>query len=202
MGKKGDQDRKSIRLQDYDYSSAGYYFVTIVSHKRMNIFGQINNGEIILNRVGQIIQQTWLDIPKHFPNASCDIYVIMPNHIHGIIELIDDPYINHIYNITEMVNERSVGATHESPLPVTRSGPRPKTIGAIIGLFKATVTKQYHETGELTYKKIWQRNYYEHIIRDKRDYEKIYEYIESNPINWSLDEENPERSTMCRDQLT
>jgi REP element-mobilizing transposase RayT len=207
--------RRSIRLKEYDYAQPGAYFVTIVSYQRKILFGQIIAGKMMLNQVGEIVDQTWLDIPKHFPNSCCDNYVIMPNHIHGIIEIFDGPYVNHtqdtneiiyngpvgarhaspqpnqIHNINPIINDELVGATHESPLPLTQSGPKPKSIGAIIGQFKATVSKQLHQSGVLTQKKIWQRNYYEHIIRDEDDYQQIAEYIELNPINWEYDNENP-----------
>jgi putative transposase len=121
--------RRSIRLREYNYSQPGAYFITIVSCQRKNIFGNIVDGEMILNQVGKIVEKIWLEISKHFPNTRCDIFVIMPNHIHGIIEII------------EIVNDGPVGATHESPLPERRSGPKPKSIGVMVGLFKAAVTK-------------------------------------------------------------
>jgi REP element-mobilizing transposase RayT len=173
MDKRPDRHRKNIRLEDYDTTSPGYYFVTIVSYKRKNIFGEIIDGEMNLNQAGKIVEQTWRDISKHFPNTSCEIFIVMPNHIHGIINIIDDEI---------------VGARHASPL--RRNGVKPKSIGAIIGSFKSAVTKQLHQTKTINQGKIWQRNYYEHIIRDEQDYQKIYEYIVNNPLNWLLDEEN------------
>ena len=193
--------RRSIRLREYDYSQPGAYFITIVSYQRKNLFGHIIDGEMILNQAGEIVEKTWLDISKHFPNARCDIYVIMPNHLHGIIEIIENGPVgarnashqpNQTYNNIEFMNDKPVGATHESPLPKRRSGPKPKSIGVMVGLFKAAVTKQLLETGKLTLEKIWQRNYYEHIIRNEDDYQQIADYIESNPTNWEYDQENPD----------
>ncbi|MDY6846166.1 MAG: transposase [Chloroflexota bacterium] len=169
MDKQPDRHRKNIRLKDYDYSSAGYYFVTIVSNKRKNIFGNIIEGEIELNLLGMIVKKTWREIPQHFPYIEIDSYVVMPNHFHGII----------------IINE--VGARHASPLQ-TKSYP----LGVVVGSFKSAVTKRIHGMGLMDQKRIWQRNYYEHIIRDEDDYQQIVDYIASNPFNWENDHENPE----------
>lgn len=174
MAKELHQYRKNIRLQDYDYSSAGYYFVTIVSYKRKHIFGEVVDGEMNLSQAGKIVEQTWQDIPKHFPNTNCNVFILMPNHIHGIINIIKDEI---------------VGARHASPLQRI-NGVKPQSVGTIIGSFKSSVTKKLHQTKTITQAKIWQRNYYEHIIRDEQDYQKIFEYIENNPANWLVDEEN------------
>jgi REP element-mobilizing transposase RayT len=169
--------RQSIRLQEYDYAQPGAYFVTVISHQRKNRFGKIANGEMNLNQVGKIVEQTWLEIPLHFPNANIDIFVIMPNHIHGIINIIEDG---------------RVGARHASPLQKPQNGVQPQSIGAIIGSFKSAVTKRVHDLGLLIGEKIWQRNYYEHIIRNEDDYHQITDYIETNPINWEYDHDNPD----------
>jgi len=176
--KENHHQRQSIRLPEYDYSQPGAYFVTVVTHLRKNIFGEIIDGQMYLNQAGKIVEQTWLNIPLHFPNTSCEIFVVMPNHIHGIIEII---------------NEEIVGARHASPLRSTGiNGVKPGSIGAIIGSFKSAATKHLHQTKTIIQEKIWQPNYYEHIIRDEQDYQKVYEYIMNNPLNWLLDEENIE----------
>ena len=177
--------RKNIRLKDFDYSNDGYYFVSVVSYKRKNIFGEIIDGEMNLNQAGKIVEKTWQNIPMHFTNTSCEIFVVMPNHIHGIID------IN---------NDQIVEARHASPLrsknlksqSVKSDGVKPQSLGAIIGSFKSAVTKQLHQTKIINQEKIWQRNYYEHIIRDEHDHQQIADYILSNPFNWEYDHENPE----------
>ena len=169
--------RQSIRLKKYDYAQPGAYFVTVVSQKRMNIFGEIVNGEMHLNQAGKIVEQTWLEIPKHFPNINVDIFIIMPNHIHGIIQIMENAH---------------VGARHASPLQKPQNGVKPQSIGAIIGSFKSAVTRQLHQTRIINQENIWQRNYYEHIIRDEADTQQIADYIETNPINWQYDHENIE----------
>lgn len=168
MAKELHQYRKNIRLQDYDYSSAGYYFVTIVSYKRKHIFGEIVDGEMNLNLIGTIVKKTWEEIPMHFPYVEVDSHIVMPNHFHGII------VINNL-----------VGALHAEPLPI-----KLQPLGVIVRSFKSAVTKRVHALYLIDHTKIWQRNYYEHIIRDEQDYQKIFEYIENNPANWSVDEEN------------
>jgi REP element-mobilizing transposase RayT len=164
--------RKPIRLKDYDYSWAGYYFVTVVSHQRKKSFGEIVEGEMNLNQIGLIVEETWQEIPNHFPYVEVDVHVVMPNHFHGIIIIQD-----------------VVGAQHAAPLPKNKDV-QPQPLWVIVRSFKSSVTKRVHDLGLLSQEKIWQRGYYEHIIRDEQDYKKIYEYIEANPINWSLDEEN------------
>ncbi len=149
--------RQSIRLQEYDYAQPGAYFVTIVSYRRKNIFGEIIDGEMNLNQAGKIVEQTWRDIPNHFPNTSSEIFIVMPNHIHGIINIIEN---------------KPVGAIHESPLPdsplveslqpepqIKSTTLKPQTLGVIVGLFKSTASKRIHQSGLLNYQKIWQRNY-------------------------------------------
>ena len=176
--------RQSIRLKEYNYAQPGAYFVTIVSHLRKNIFGEIINGEMKLNQAGKIVDQTWRNIPGHFPNATCEIFIVMPNHIHGIIEI---------------KNDQIVGARHASPLQsMGVNGVKPGSVGAIIGSFKSAVTKQLHQNKIITQEKIWQRNYYEHIIRDEDDYQKIADYISTNPFNWDKDHENPANFNFSR----
>ncbi len=166
--------RRSIRLKGYVYSQAGTYFVTICTQGRRCLFGDIINGETALNDAGKIAQQCWLEIPNHFPNTELDEFVIMPNHIHGII------FINDI-----------VGAKNFSPLRNESKPHSPsKTIGSNVRGFKIGVTKWLRQNTDIY--NVWQRNYYEHIIRDERDLNQIRDYIINNPIKWALDEYNPE----------
>jgi REP element-mobilizing transposase RayT len=184
MKNKPDRYRKNIRLKNYDYSSAGYYFVTIVSHNRKNIFGEIIDSEIILNPLGRIVENTWQEMPTHFPYVNVDSYVVMPNHFHGIV----------------IINEEIIGAQHAEPLPRTEPLVKAESLqqmniqplGVIVRSFKSAVTKRVHDLGLFVGEKIWQRNYYEHIIRDEDDYQKIFDYISSNPLNWEYDNENPD----------
>jgi len=162
--------RKDIRILEFDYSQPGAFFVTIVTKDRKTLFGQVDNGKMVLNNVGKLAEEVWLALPTHFPNVELGEWVIMPNHIHGIISI-------------------NVEATHASPLPRISKGPAPGSIGAIIGSFKSAVTKRVHQISKNTNNNLWQRNYYEHIIRNERDYQAIYDYIIANPLNWEKDEE-------------
>jgi REP element-mobilizing transposase RayT len=177
MDIKDKGSRKSVRLKEFDYSWSGYYFVTMVSYKRKNCFGKITDDVPHLNRVGKIVEDCWNEIPSHFPYLETDVYAVMPNHFHGIIIIQDVVCASH------------VGAQHAAPLPENKNV-KPQPLWVIVRSFKSAVTKRVHDLGLLSQEKIWQRGYYEHIIRDEQDYQKIYEYIEANPINWSLDEEN------------
>ncbi len=171
--------RKSIRLKGYDYTQAGAYYVTIVTYHRDCLFGEIVNEAMILNEFGKIADECWRAIPDHFPFVELGAYVIMPNHAHGIIVIRND-------------ESTTVGATHASPLRIPNSRPHgatPRSLGAIVGSFKSAVTKRVGR--ELNATGIWQRNYYEHIIRDEKDLQNKSDYINANPSLWDEDENNP-----------
>ena len=173
--------RKSIRLKGYDYTQAGLYFITICCQNRECLFGNIINGEMILNDAGNIAKECWLAIPNHFPNVVLHEFVIMPNHIHGIIELKTKSVgaENFPPHISMGVND-SMGANDDSPL---RSPS--KTIGSMVRGYKIGVTKWMRQNTDVY--DVWQRNYWEHIIRDEQSYQRISEYIINNPKNWNND---------------
>ncbi|MBL8097594.1 MAG: hypothetical protein JNK81_00320 [Anaerolineales bacterium] len=188
--------RKSIRLKGYDYSSEGAYYVTIVVHGRECLFGEIVNGEMILNEYGKIVQKWWDEIPIHFSNVELGAFVIMPNHIHGIIFIIserrgevisprDNP--NHNNQNTNVDETEKLGA-ETAPL-------RKPTLGQIIAYFKYQSTKEMNkiETKDAI-TKFWQRNYYEHIIRDEKDLQSKTDYININPSLWDEDDNNPKNN--------
>jgi len=169
--------RRSIRLQNYDYSQPGAYFVTICAHERADLFGEIAHGEMQLNALGRVAAECWDAIPAHFPDVELDAYCMMPNHFHGIV-VITDP----------------VGATHASPLPNDRSaGPPRRSLGAIVGSFKSVATKRIRELQHAPALVVWQRNYYEHVIRSDSELNKFRNYIADNPLRWGDDENNPAR---------
>jgi REP element-mobilizing transposase RayT len=174
--------RHSIRLKGYDYSQAGLYFVTICVQNRSCLFGKIETDEMILNDAGQIATQCWLEIPQHYPDAVLHECVIMPNHVHGIIELVGANDDSPPLGCNDVGN---VGAKNFSPLPPSqssssRSTGTSRTIGSIVRGFKIGVTKQ------LGYP-LWQRNYYEHIIRNEQSHQNISNYIINNPAKWKTD---------------
>lgn len=161
--------RKSIRLKGYDYSQNGAYFLTICTYNKIFYFG-------IFPELRKIVRKQWQKLSERYPNLVLDEFIIMPNHIHGII---------------------IVGATLAVALN-NKAGARPApTVGEIIGTFKSLCVNDWliylkenkiDEAG-----RFWQRNYYEHIIRNENELTKIREYIQNNPLKWSLDRENPDR---------
>ena len=188
--------RRSIRLQGYDYSGAGAYFVTICTQNRLCVFGEIAKGQMRLNDMGRVVQTVWNDIPKHFPNVELDSFIVMPDHVHGIIVLVGATHIVGMAPVgTTSVGATHVGATHASPLLQQRvpnpRGPGCRSIASIVGSFKSAATKRINEMRGMPGGKLWQRNYYEHIIRNDESLHRIREYIANNPLQWELDRENP-----------
>jgi len=181
--------RRSIRLKGYDYSQAGAYFVTVCSWNKECLFGEIKDGEMLLNEHCEIIMKCWDTIPSHFMNVGCDEFIIMPNHIHGIITIncrgeVSSPF-------TEIVAPNS--KTKTAPIQGGETPPLRKiTLGQIVAYFKYQNAKQINQIRNTPGIPVWQRNYYEHIIRDDRELQAIREYIRYNPIKWNEDEENPE----------
>ena len=186
--------RRSLRLKGYDYSQAGAYFVTICTQDRMCLFGDIVDGKMQLNATGRMIEQCWNAMPDHFPLMESDEFIVMPNHIHGIVVLAGD----------------AVGALHATPLrhatppPSTASpasrmskiSPKSGSLAVMIRSFKSAVTKRINESCGTAGAAVWQRNYYEHIIRDDDDLARIRQYIIDNPAQWAMDRENPDRAAI------
>ena len=187
--------RRSIRLKGYNYSQLGAYFVTICTHGRECVFGEVVDGRMRLNALGKIARQCWLDIPRHFPHAALDAFVVMPNHVHGIIWIVESQNDDSIRATDVIVGARHemVGATHASPLHTQTNpprGPKRRSIGAIVGSYKSAVTKRINERRNTPGATVWQRNYYEHVIRNDESLNRIRQYILENPIRWHLDREN------------
>ena len=201
MGKSRFPQRKSIRLKRYDYSQQGLYFLTIVTKNRKNLFGEIKKGEMILNNAGKIAKKYWFEIPDHFPNTRLHEYIIMPNHIHGIIEIVRAKNFSPKFNVNNHPNSYMANknptikrANNNSPLRIPQPFRSPsKTIGSIIRGYKIGVTKWFLNNYPDNYpigKSIWQRNYWEHIIRNENEYIRISEYIINNPAKWENDRLN------------
>ncbi len=170
--------RRSIRLNEYDYSQAGAYFLTICTKDRLCLFGKDVAGKFTINNYGKIILGFWKDLNQLYPNVKTDAFVVMPNHVHGII----------------MVEEK-VGAIHEVPLQNRnhKMKRRQMLIPKIVGTFKMKSSKQINAIRDTANVSVWQRNYYEHIIRDEDSLTRIREYIKNNPLTWNLDKENIDR---------
>jgi len=197
----GKHYRRSIRLKGYNYAQAGAYFVTICTQGKTCLFGEVIDREVRYNDAGRMVANEWEKIPERFPNVILDTFIVMPNHIHGII-IITDPAVGAglvpAQNMTIQQNNTSTVGAGLVPAPnraTTRVAP---TIGEIVGAFKSITTVCYtqsvHQCGWQTFpSRLWQRNYYEHIIRNEISLNRIREYINTNPIRWHLDKENPHR---------
>ncbi|MEA5534285.1 transposase [Crocosphaera sp. XPORK-15E] len=162
--------RRSIRIKEYNYADNGAYFVTLCTKNKQCIFADIKQGKIKICALGAIAHNCWLKISEHFPHVILDVFVIMPNHVHGIL------WLN---NSQKPVNEaRSFGNIVAGSL------------SSVIRSYKAAVTKEINYIcGQKGTSLVWQRNYYEHIIRDEKALQEIRKYIVENPLNWDKDPE-------------
>ncbi|MDD3050320.1 MAG: transposase [Candidatus Cloacimonetes bacterium] len=206
--KKKLPNRQSIRLKGYDYSQAGLYFITICVQNRECLFGEIQNGEMELNDAGNHTEKCWMEIPQHYPNVKLHDFIIMPNHIHGIIEIVgannDSPIIETANNdspIIETANNDSpiIETANNDSLEINRANndsPQrspSKTVGAIVRGFKIGVTKWFRDNKSHQFpvgKSVWQRNYWEHIVRNENEYNRIAQYINENSLKWENDKLN------------
>ena len=177
--------RRSIRLQNYDYSTAGAYFITICTFERECLLGDVVAGEMRLNGIGQIVQEEWLRTAEMRKNVILDEFVVMPNHFHAIIHIHD---IVGAHCMRPDYNERAhVDRAHISA-PLRR---KPGSIGSIIAGFKSVATKRINQLRNNPGVPVWQRNYYERVIRNELELESIQQYIVDNPAKWQEDENHP-----------
>ncbi len=167
--------RRSIRLPGFDYSQAGVCFVTICAFERRCLFGRMRDDAVDLSAIGRIVQACWLKLPQRFAHAELDAYVVMPNHLHGILLLQRTP-------------RREAGHAEAFQKPVAGSLP------TIIRSFKAEVSVQVKQAGVQPSHPVWQRNYFERVLRNGKEYSAAARYILENPARWRFDHENAERS--------
>lgn len=192
--------RRSIRLGGYDYAQAGAYFVTLCTHRRRCFFGEIVGGAMRLNRWGRIVAEEWLRTARIRAEVELDAWVIMPNHFHAIVVIHSE-----FHDEMHRRGDRPVAPTMptigpaspfrdtamhpvDPPSPPTRpNGPPPGSLGAIMAGFKAAVTTRINRERQARGTPVWQRNYWEHIIRDEVALQRLRAYIEANPANWPSD---------------
>jgi len=176
-------ERRSIRLKEYDYTQPGAYFITLVAFQRQSLFGKINDGAVVLSDLGDLANAVWFGLETRFSMVKLDEFTIMPNHLHGII----------------FINGESVGAGQEEdtwpvmnfeapPVSDMKKGP---SLGEIVRTYKGTVARLHNRLNKTQGKNIWQRNYYERVIRDEMELDQTRLYIQENPVRW--EEENADR---------
>ncbi|EPR65297.1 transposase [Cyclobacterium qasimii] len=185
--------RKSLRLTGYDYSQAGAYFITICCHKRIHRFGEIENNEMILNEYGTHAYNEWAKLPERFNNFVLDGFQIMPNHMHGIIILnaVEAGFTpSQIENNNNEIGQPP-GLTLTISDDINDIPIRPNaSVGDIVGAYKSLVANKCLKIFKLKNRmmgKFWQRNYYEHIVRNEQSYQTISKYIVNNPKKWGDD---------------
>ena len=185
MKKGAIHHRRSIRLQGFDYTKEGAYYITICTSDKRLLFGTVNRESVLLNQLGQLAEQCWLEIPDHSPTVTIDYYVVMPNHFHGILVITEPPTDTNL-----LLPSHSVEAQDPAPCAVEVRVPRviPRSLGAIVRGYKSAITRLAHGLPGFETTLIWQRNYYEHVIRDEDDLYVKRNYIQNNPLQWESDE--------------
>lgn len=169
--------RRSVRLKEFDYSQPGGYFITIVTINRESLFGSIKGDQVNLSDLGRIVDYEWQRLEKRFRFIQLGAWVVMPNHFHGIIHIIE----------TESSWRKVENGVHPAALEHFGS-PVSGSIATIVRSFKSSVTQRYQWATQSSTPKVWQRGFYDHIIRSEEDYGNIHDYIVNNPIKWSEDE--------------
>jgi len=170
--------RRSTRLSGYDYAQDGVYFVTVCTAGRECLFGEItDDGEMILNTLGCVVEDNWFKSAYIRKVIVLDAFVVMPNHIHGIVVI---------------TGAHDLGAHNRAPLPQPPALIRPpRSLGSFIAGFKSAATTQINQIRDTSYTPVWQRNFHDKIIWNESMLDGIRTYIENNPANWTSDGENP-----------
>jgi REP element-mobilizing transposase RayT len=171
--------RRSIRFKEHDYTQLGAYFITLCTQGRQCLFGNVAKGEMQLNYLGHVAFNCWEAIPDHFPHIELDTFVVMPNHLHGIL----------------VITDTFLGAWH-CRVPTTEQFGKPVcgSIPTVIRSYKSAVSKSLNIIWHTKGQSIWQRNFYEHISREQKSLHKIRQYILDNPQRWVDDPENPQHN--------
>lgn len=183
---------KSARLEGYDYSAIGGYFVTICTRDRECWFGEIVRGKMQLSEIGKMARQYWQEIAQHFDNVDLDEFVIMPNHVHGVLLIFRDGGRDVALRDGRDVacNVSTDADTDSKNLAMSAISPKPGSLGTIIRSYKSAVTRW---CGKNNYPQFaWQPRFYDHIIRNEKSLMAIRQYIYNNPVKWEIDRENPE----------
>jgi putative transposase len=183
--------RCSIRLRAFDYSQPSAYFLTICARENKSLFGRIVDGKMALNALGRIVENCWREIPAHFPNVELATHAIMPNHMHGIIVIRQTMAPRTTGDHGESSAKDPRRARRAVPLPTHGFGaPVAGSIPTVVGAFKSSSAKQIRQLMRNPELQVWQRGYYEHLIRDDDDFRKARAYIRTNPARWAFDRES------------
>ena len=174
---------KDLRLQGYDHSTPGGYFVTVCVRNRDCVLGAIVDGEMRPSGEEELVQAPWTSLTQRFPLVDLDAFVLMPNHIHGVIILSEPAETGDSHDL------HTVAARFIAPACTPGPVRRLPALGEVVHTFKAVSTHSIRRDGNPGF--AWQRDYYEHVIRNEHDLEQIRDYIVSNPAKWELDHENP-----------
>lgn len=172
----------SLRYPIADYSDPGVYFITLCTHPRESLFGKIINEQMHCNAFGTIIWDVWKTLPKRYPQIELDAAIVMPDHFHGLIIIREENTANHGFTSTSIQGE-------ESEFPLGSLARRRMTIPLVIGYFKMNTAKRINLLRGTPGEAVWQRNYYDMILRSDKDYDSLVEYIMTNPQRWGLDKD-------------
>lgn len=170
---------ESARMRGHDYGSPGEYFVTINTKGMKEWFGEVRNAQMVRNEIGEIARRMWMQIPNHHTNVTLDSFVIMPNHVHGIVVL-------HCHRGSDVACNV---ATKNDIKSMSTISPKRGSLGAVIRSYKSAVTNWCHTNDQPDF--AWQPRYHDHVIRNDRELSAIREYIENNPMRWDIDRNNP-----------
>jgi putative transposase len=180
------RSRKSPRLPGYDYSREGAYFVTICTHQQIPHFGKIVDGQMEFSEMGKVAVSCWAEIPAHFPQVELDVYVIMPNHVHGIVLIVDKSANLRVTNAGTR-HASSVQQQNQSQNQKRPKGVKSGSLGAIVGSYKSAVTRLIRHSIDQDRQAIWQERYHDRIIHDERSMNEIRNYVLYNPAKWEND---------------
>lgn len=202
--------RRSIRLKGYDYANPGAYFVTLCTCDRAYWFGKVADGEMRLNALGQVVADTWQWLAVQYPYVELDESIVMPNHFHGILIInpsrrgdsrirVNNPQTRRGDSLIAPTpkispppsDSRRIAPTPKISQPSSDDRSKTKSLGRLIGTFKTVSTKQINQIRKTPGTPIWQRNYYEHIVRHETRLQQIRQYIVANPVSWQQDHLHP-----------
>ena len=172
---RGEPKRRSIRLREYDYSTPGAYFITVCTYSRLLLFGRVVNGKMEANRLGAVVEDCWSKLPDHY-DVALDAFILMPNHIHGVITIEDTP--------------TTVGAGLKPALPAASDSNR-HGVPEIVRAFKTFSARRINEMRASAGTPVWQRGFYDHVIRGENELDRVRTYIMDNPRRWPEDVDNP-----------